>query len=82
MVATIYLSVAEVGVVLVRHARRKQYVVDVKPAISLPVPLQALIFASNFAGGVHGHQAIVSFLQLVTTVDHGALLWSTLKPCS
>ena len=27
---------------------------------------------SNFAGGVHGHQAIVSFLPLVTTVDHGA----------
>ena len=35
-------------------------------------PVEALIFSlkvSNFAGGVHGHQAIVSF---VTTVDHGA----------
>ncbi|CAI8017747.1 hypothetical protein GBAR_LOCUS10723, partial [Geodia barretti] len=51
-----------------------------KPAISLPVPVQAVIFSlkvSNFAGGVHGHQAIVSFLPLVTTVDHGALPWST-----
>ena len=49
------------------------------PAISLPEPVEALIFSlyvSNFARGVHGHQAIVSFLPLVTTVDHGALPWS------
>ncbi|CAI8054373.1 hypothetical protein GBAR_LOCUS29677, partial [Geodia barretti] len=48
----------------------------------IPVQVQALIFSlkvSNFAGGVHGHQAIVSFLPLVTTVDHGALPWSTLN---
>ncbi|CAI8054379.1 hypothetical protein GBAR_LOCUS29682, partial [Geodia barretti] len=53
-----------------------------KPAISLPVPAEALIFSlnvSNFAGGVHGHQAIISFLPQVTTVDHGALPWSTLN---
>ena len=53
-----------------------------KPAISLPVPVQALIFSlkvSNFAGGVHGHQAIVYFLPQVTTVDHGALPWSSLN---
>ncbi|CAI8013456.1 hypothetical protein GBAR_LOCUS8528 [Geodia barretti] len=53
-----------------------------KPAISLPVPVEALIFSlnvSNFAGGVHGHQAIISFLPQVTTVDHGALPWSTLN---
>ena len=53
-----------------------------KPAISLPVPVQALIFSlkvSNFARGVHGHQAIVYFLPQVTTVDHGALPWSSLN---
>ena len=33
----------------------------------------------NFAGGVHGHQAIVYFLPQVTTVDHGALPWSSLN---
>ena len=53
-----------------------------KPAISLPVPVQALIFSlkvSNFAGGVHGHQAIDYFLPQVTTVDHGALPWPSLN---
>ncbi|CAI8029217.1 hypothetical protein GBAR_LOCUS16607, partial [Geodia barretti] len=53
-----------------------------KPAISLPKIVEVLIFPSNvsrFARGVHGHQAIVSFLPLVTTVDHGALPWSTLN---
>ena len=48
----------------------------------IPVPVQALIISlkvSNFAGGVHGHQAIVYFLPQVTTVDHGALPWSTLN---
>ena len=48
----------------------------------IPVPVQALIFSLkvfNFASGMHGHEAIVSFLPLVTTVDHGALPWSTLK---
>ena len=50
-----------------------------RPAFSLLEQVEALIFSlkvSNFAGGVHGHQAIVSFLLLVTTVDHGALPWS------
>ena len=53
-----------------------------KPAISLPVPVQALIFSlkvSNFAGGVHGHQAIDYFLPQVTTVDHGTLPWPSLN---
>ena len=53
-----------------------------RPAFSSSVPVQALIFSlnvSNFAGGVHGHQAIVSFLSQVTMVDHGALPWSTLN---
>ena len=44
--------------------------------------LKALIFSQNvskFTGGVHGHQAIASFLPQVPTVDHGALPWSTLN---
>ena len=44
----------------------------VRPAISLPEAVEALIFSHNvsqFAGGVHGYQAIVSFLAQITTVD-------------
>ena len=47
-----------------------------RPAISLPEAVEALIFSlnvSNFAGGVHGCQAIVSFLSQITTVDGWAL---------
>ncbi|CAI8002026.1 hypothetical protein GBAR_LOCUS3310, partial [Geodia barretti] len=43
-----------------------------RPASSLPEALEALIFSQNvseFAGGVHAHQAIVCFLPQVTTVD-------------
>ena len=42
--------------------------------------VEALIFSLNgskFVGGVH--QAIVSFLPQVTTVDRGPLLWETLN---
>ena len=80
----------------VLHARLRSYAISrfrviiffifffffFKPAISLPVPVQAMIFSpkvSNFAGGVHGYQAIVYFLPQVTTVDHGALPWSSLN---
>ena len=74
----------------VLHARLRSYAISrfschhnySSSAISLPVPVQALIFSlkvSNFAGGVHGHQAIVYFLPQVTTVDHGALPWSSLN---
>ena len=50
-----------------------------RPAFSL---LQALIFSLNiskFVGGMHGHQAIVSFLSQVTAGDRGALPWETLN---
>ena len=62
------------------HARIRSYfrviffIFFFRPAFSLLEQVEALIFSlnvSNFAGGVHGHQAIVSFLPLVTTVDHG-----------
>ena len=42
-----------------------------RPASSVPEAVEALIFSqnvSNFAGGMHGYQAIVSFLSQVTTV--------------
>ena len=72
----------------VLHARLRSYATSrfschyLLQSPYIPVPVQALIFSLkvfNFASGMHGHQAIVSFLPLVTTVDHGALPWSTLK---
>ena len=47
-----------------------------KPAISMLERVDRLILSrsvSRVGGGVHGHRAIVSFLFLVSTVDHGAL---------
>ena len=47
-----------------------------KPAISMLERVDRLILSrsvSRVGGGVHGHKAIVSFLFLVSTVDHGAL---------
>ena len=48
-----------------------------RPAFALLEQVEALVFfslnVSNFTG------AIVSFLPLVSTVDHGALPWSTLN---
>ena len=44
-----------------------------KPAISLGDVLIFSLNVSRFVGGVHGHQAIVSLLSHVATVDCGAL---------
>ena len=47
-----------------------------KPAISMLERVDGIILSrivSRVGGGVHGHKAIVSFLFLVSTVDHGAL---------
>ena len=47
-----------------------------KPAISMLERVDLSILSRSVfrvGGGVHGHKAIVSFLFLVSTVDHGAL---------